>query len=144
MCGLFDTEKIEMLRKRPANVESHSNELTAATTNQKAVNSCGRRLKKVIVGDPPQQPQQQQQQKIPIGTMHSAQAAVTPSSAPFPTASERAPTMKYWQDELMEFSVHVTRQVHFTLDRIAYHFRSVGTKFDTNFRNHFLYIANNR
>lgn len=51
---------------------------------------------------------------------------------------------KNWVDELSEFSSDITQQTHITLDRIKMVFHKNGMKFDADFRNHFLYTANNR
>lgn len=49
-----------------------------------------------------------------------------------------------WSDEMLSFSATLSRQSQFTLHRIKNHFKQTGTKFDADFRNHFLYVANNR
>lgn len=51
---------------------------------------------------------------------------------------------KGWLEEMIEFSSTIARQTQTTLERIKTDFRHSGMKFDTNFRDHFLYIANNR
>lgn len=66
------------------------------------------------------------------------------SSSSIPMQSKRIPLMKHWQDELLEFSTQITWQAQSTLSRIAIYFRANGMKFDTDFRNHFSYISNNR
>lgn len=52
--------------------------------------------------------------------------------------------IKSWLDELLDFSSKVTRQAQQSLNHIQMDFRRNGMKFDSDFRNHFLYIANNR
>lgn len=49
-----------------------------------------------------------------------------------------------WIDELLDFSSIVSRQTQSCLNRIKCDFKRSGMKFDADFRNHFLYIANNR
>lgn len=118
--------------------------------NRSVANSHGMTRNKTTMNMYQHQLQKQQQTLVQSRTMHSAgvtsMTSTTSSSSlsSFPIQSERMPKIKHWQDELMEFSTQLTRQAHFTLAKIASHFRSNGTKFDTNFRNHFLYIANNR
>lgn len=80
-------------------------------------------------------------------TSSTVTSSLSSSKPVIPVRSEliKLPTtMLHWQDELMEFSNQLTRQSHVTLSRIANHFRANGMKFDADFRNHFLYIANNR
>lgn len=54
------------------------------------------------------------------------------------------PESKTWKNELMEFSTRISQQANASLDRINEDFIKTGQKFDAEFRNHFLYIANNR
>lgn len=49
-----------------------------------------------------------------------------------------------WTDELLDYSSNIARQTQDSLGRIKNHFLKNGMKFDTDFRNHFLYIVNNR
>ncbi|XP_055301705.1 uncharacterized protein LOC129568157 [Sitodiplosis mosellana] len=51
---------------------------------------------------------------------------------------------KGWLDELFEYSSNIARQTQTTLGRIKNDFMKSGLKFDANFRNHFLYLSNNR
>lgn len=51
---------------------------------------------------------------------------------------------KTWKNELIEFSTSISQQANAFLDRIKEDFMKNGQTFDTAFRNHFLYIANNR
>lgn len=92
--------------------------------------------------------EQQQQTLVKINKTNMAPMSSSSSSAAAASflvqSNNRMPSMKYWQDELIDFSAHITRQAHFTLGRIAIHFSGTGMKFDANFRNHFLYIAHNR
>lgn len=51
---------------------------------------------------------------------------------------------KSWIDELLDFSSILSRQTQSCLNRIKCNFKRTGMQFDDDFRNHFLYIANNR
>lgn len=51
---------------------------------------------------------------------------------------------KTWTDELLSFSTSIARQANACLERIKNNFSSSDLQFDANFRNHFLYMANNR
>lgn len=51
---------------------------------------------------------------------------------------------KSWIDELLEYSSNIALQTQVSLGRIKNDFLKNGLKFDADFRNHFLYIANNR
>lgn len=49
-----------------------------------------------------------------------------------------------WINEMLDFSSILSRQTQATLKRITNHFKQNGSKFNADFRNHFLYVANNR
>lgn len=53
-------------------------------------------------------------------------------------------TQKNWMEEVLDFSSNLSRQAQITLGRIMTDFKKNGIKFDSDFRDHFLYIANNR
>ena len=137
-----------MALKRPAPTDRQSNELMLETDhtsprlrappNQNATNS----HRSMMSSFQEQLHHQQYQQQTLEKTRTINSAAMTSSS--FAIQSERRPIIKHWQDELMDFSTQLTRHAHLTLTRIENYFRANGMKFDTNFRNHFLYIANNR
>lgn len=100
--------------------------------------------------------QQHHQQRTLVKARGRSSAAMTSSLSTISSATTTTSTtslahamppksqVKHWQEELMEFSTQITRQAHFTLARIANYFYTNGMKFDANFRNHFLYISNNR
>lgn len=151
-------------RKRPAPTEIQSNELklladhrlptlssAAEASNQNAVNSHGTMKNRSAMSMFQEQLQHQQHEQQTIVKTHTmSSAAMTSTSTSASTSSshsmqsKRALLMKHWQDELIDFSTQITRQAHFTLSRIANHFRVNGMKFDADFRNHFAYISNNR
>lgn len=62
---------------------------------------------------------------------------------PSPISSSQ-PEAKTWKNELIEFSTSISQQANAFLDRIKEDFMKNGQTFDAAFRNHFLYIANNR
>lgn len=141
-----------MAPKRPAPMELTV--LTAAeAANQMALNS-QRAMRNRAVVNTFQHQQQHHQQKTYVKSRTMSSAAMTSTSSTTTTSAaattlsihskREGPLVKHWQDELMEFSTQIARQAHFTLARIANYFRANGMKFDTNFRNHFLYISNNR
>lgn len=158
----FPIEKkvVEMSRQRPTptglelNVQSISDVVPTATTllssNQRDKSS--QRMmhdnKSVMMNLYQQQMQKKQQTLVKTRTMHATSMTTSTTSSSsassFPINSERLPKTNHWQDELMAFSTQITRDAQNTLMRIANHFRVNGMKFDTNFRNHFLYITNNR
>lgn len=51
---------------------------------------------------------------------------------------------KDWLEEINDFTSNLSRQAQATLGRIKIDFLRSGKKFDTDFRDHFLFIANNR
>lgn len=51
---------------------------------------------------------------------------------------------KHWMEEIVDFSNIIARQTQIVLNRIKIDFMRSGMKFNSDFRNHFLYIANNR
>lgn len=51
---------------------------------------------------------------------------------------------KGWLEEMIDFSATLARQTQSTLGHIKSDFLQSGMKFDADFRDHFLYIANNR
>lgn len=140
-----------MARKRPAPTELTV--LTAAeAANQMALNSQRAMRNRAVVNTFQQQKTYVKSRTMSSAAMTSTSSTTTTSSsssssaaAAFLVQSKRVGLpVKHWQDELMEFSTQITRQAHHTLSQIANYFRANGMKFDTNFRNHFLYISNNR
>lgn len=146
-----------MSRKRSSPAVTQLNELdvqltttnmhTASSSNQQDANLHGRMHNRSVFVHH-QQLQKQQQTLLKTRTIQAASmttSTTSATSASFPIQqSERAQKLKHWQDELLDFSTQITRHAHFTLDRITNYFRMSGMKFDANFRNHFLYTANNR
>lgn len=51
---------------------------------------------------------------------------------------------KHWTEEFMNFSTHVVRLANITLNRVKEDFVQSGMQFDSEVRNHFLYVANSR
>lgn len=62
----------------------------------------------------------------------------------FPVGRVEQTNSKDWLEETIEFSSMLARQTQATLGRIKTDFLQSGMKFDADFRDHFLYIANNR
>lgn len=137
-------------RKRPAPAELQSNGLKVSANHRQpalssaseAVNSHGKMQMQLQHQHHHQH--HQQQTLVKSRNMNSATMTSTSTKSSSSTSSKRTLLMKHWQDELMDFSTQIARQAHFTLSRIANHFRVNGMKFDADFRNHFLYISNNR
>lgn len=158
-----------MARKRPAPAELQSNELAppiangfttfssaSEVSNRNGINSQRTVQNRSAVSVFQGQQMQHHQQQTLVKTRGKNSAAMTASSSTSSMTStttatslsalpmQSKPQVNHWQDELMDFSTQITRQAHFTLARIANYFRTNGMKFDANFRNHFLYISNNR
>lgn len=51
---------------------------------------------------------------------------------------------KAWMDDMLEFTSNLARQIQDVLELIKSDFVKKNMKFNTDFRNHFLYCINNR
>lgn len=54
------------------------------------------------------------------------------------------PLAKDWLEEVIDFTSNLSRQMQATLGRIKVDFLRRGMQFDADFRDHFLFIVNNR
>lgn len=61
-----------------------------------------------------------------------------------PMVQIEPPCAKHWMEEIVDFSKIVAQQTQIVLNRIKIDFLRSGMKFDSDFRDHFLLIANNR
>lgn len=87
----------------------------------------------------------------PYGLQRTLQRAMTteqlqPHSQRSSFSSSRigSANVKDWLEEIIDFTSMLTRRMQYTLGRIKIDFMRTGMKFDADFRDHFLYIANNR
>lgn len=55
-----------------------------------------------------------------------------------------ATNAKDWLDEIFDFTSILSRRMQYTLGRIKLDFMKKDLKFDADFRDHFLFIVNNR